>query len=134
MNDFESVELLGKYLQHLDKNDDEYAQYLKYKSTLYPEVNHHPPTKSGDGLISLCNMIKDGAKRESVIYDLDTWWFGDQYRAEDPEPILSACEREDGTTGKDYHATFFFWYHFVITLLFIVTCLIVFKAKPSIVT
>lgn len=32
IDDFESPELLAQYIEHLDKNDSEYMQYLKYKT------------------------------------------------------------------------------------------------------
>lgn len=111
----------------------EYGKFLKYKSALYPESRLHPTSRPTAGN-TLCNIAKDMENQESVTRDLDTWWYGDQYNAANAEPIISVCENEDGTSGRDYYGTFFFGYHIVLFFFYIVTCCIVYKSGNICVT
>lgn len=85
VDDFPTVKDLAEYLIKLDKNDEEYGKYLKWKSIPDSMLSHaknliRPQT----GFAALCGRLKQDERRKTpyaiTIRDhLDTWWYGEEY-------------------------------------------------------
>ncbi|KAH3804094.1 hypothetical protein DPMN_132375 [Dreissena polymorpha] len=68
VEDFGSVQELAKYIKFLDKNDDEYNKYFRWKQT-----GSFVDTKFW---CRICSLLWDPEKPRMSVPDLDSWWRG----------------------------------------------------------
>ncbi|KAH3804082.1 hypothetical protein DPMN_132362 [Dreissena polymorpha] len=68
VEDFRTVEELANYLKFLDKNDDEYNNYFRWKLTgLFVDTKFW---------CRICSLLWDPEKPRMSVPDLDKWWHG----------------------------------------------------------
>ncbi len=71
VDNFTSVEALGKYLKRLDENDDEYARYFQWRNDKKIGYNGCYHDK---GLCQLCDLLHKGNLGEMIVDDAETFW------------------------------------------------------------
>ncbi|XP_035697428.1 4-galactosyl-N-acetylglucosaminide 3-alpha-L-fucosyltransferase FUT5-like [Branchiostoma floridae] len=75
VEDFESPEALARYIKLLDKDDDKYSQYLKWRTN--PPKNIPQIITGGCGI---CARLHEVDHTERKVYtDLEKWWKGENY-------------------------------------------------------
>lgn len=71
MDDFDSPEDLAKYLEKLDKNDDLYNEYFRWKGT-GEMIN----TKFFCRMCSMLHDTKERPEEDRYYHDINKWWRG----------------------------------------------------------
>ena len=69
--EFESVEALGRYLQMLENNDDEYNKYFSWKQ-IYKLVKRPKWPYDSEWVCELCEKLQYPSEYKS--YNLQKWW------------------------------------------------------------
>lgn len=112
VDDFESVKELAEYLMELDKDDELYAKYLHWWSN--PKWKEEQISKAREagakgllgsrlqgekvGICGLCQKLKHEPPKGQVevVKELDQWWYGKGYSAQQKESIKVCGEGESG--------------------------------------
>ncbi|XP_077285581.1 alpha-(1,3)-fucosyltransferase 10 [Arctopsyche grandis] len=130
LNDFESLEDLAAYLNHLNTHDDEYEKYLQHKinkkitnSKLIDFIKQH--NDEGVELFTdtfqcfICNKHYEESKISSILTQshynctkpvpplktLDTWWLSEWYNSKKEAEVLNKFvieENRQSFTRKEF--------------------------------
>ena len=74
--DFSSVKELADYLKLLDKNDDLYNEYFRWKNHFGVVPNMNDP-KFYRGLCRLCSVLHERIEPASIYVNMTKWWYSE---------------------------------------------------------
>ena len=95
MDEYDSVEKLVEYLNFLDKNDDEYKKYFRWREVLEafdenPELSENVEAKLPNyemfwkstalGFCDLCQKLVNNSLEPKVIPSLHSYWYSSEHR------------------------------------------------------
>uniref|UniRef100_H2ZAJ6 Fucosyltransferase n=1 Tax=Ciona savignyi TaxID=51511 RepID=H2ZAJ6_CIOSA len=108
VDDFQSLEALASYLNKLDKDDQLYGEYLRWKVGEFPGWSREIPTSrpydeikalaesrkwGTHGICAICEKLKSNPK-PSVVDRLDLFWYGSGYSPDSEQ--FSVCSPKSG--------------------------------------